>query len=400
MKQRKFYGNRLRDARLFRGYTLTELADKTEISKQSLSLYENDKNIPSHENIINIAAYLDFPIEYFWCNDYYEVKAETTYFRSQASTNKKDRIAQKIKLEHVIKIYRILLDYVKFIDINLPEVNFKGSNNPMNYDSVEVFTEIELIASKVREYWELNQEPIINLQYLLEKNGVIVTGFTLNESKIDAFSQRIQLSDGYNVYIIALGLGSKPKERLNFDMAHELGHILLHPWEDDLETLSRLEFKGLEKQANMFASAFLLPKDTFTNDISKYPTDLRYYQYLKNKWNVSIQAMIYRTQQLNIITPNQYSYLMRQISKKGWRKKEPGDLPGKLNENVFQEAIDVLFENRYFNANSFIQKLKDYGIILYPHDIEDLLQLRKGILDILEQEEKKTARIIELKDIF
>ena len=40
-----------------------------------------------------------------------------------------------------------------------------------------------------------------------------------------------------------------------------------------------------------------------------------------------MQAMIYRAHQLKAITDNQYQYMMRQVSKKGWRTNEPGDTP-------------------------------------------------------------------------
>ena len=38
-----------------------------------------------------------------------------------------------------------------------------------------------------------------------------------------------------------------------------------------------------------------------------------------------MQAMIYSAHQLKAITDNQYQYMMRQVSKKGWRTNEPGD---------------------------------------------------------------------------
>ncbi|GJM78297.1 hypothetical protein HMSSN139_07930 [Paenibacillus sp. HMSSN-139] len=40
---------------------------------------------------------------------------------------------------------------------------------------------------------------------------------------------------------------------------------------------------------------------------------------------MSISAMIVRAYQLKAINYNQYQYLMRQVSKKGWRTKEPLD---------------------------------------------------------------------------
>ncbi len=398
MEAKKFYGDRLRSARIYRGLTLTELAKQTGISKQSLSLYENDNNTPPLENVLSLATHLDFPMDFFWQKDFCRTNTDTTYFRSQATANKKDRLAQKEKLEYVIKIYEVLTQYIDFRDINLPSIPFVGSTDPLDDDSFSVMQEIEQIADTVRNYWNLGRGPIENLQYKLEENGLIVTGFTLNESKIDAFSQRIFSNDNCNIFVIALGLGSKPQERLNLDMAHELGHILLHPWGENLDVLSKTEFNGREKQANMFASALLLPKDTFGNEIAMYPTDLDYYKHLKKKWHMSIQAMIYRTQQLSIITPNQYTYLMKQVSKNGWRTKEPGDSPGSLNETIFQGAIDILFENNYFDAASFMKELKKYGITLHSTDIEDLLQLRKGTLKVEPKlEDKKVVPIVQLR---
>ena len=44
MDQKKFNGERLRIARIYNGISLTDLADRAEISKQSISLYEKGKN--------------------------------------------------------------------------------------------------------------------------------------------------------------------------------------------------------------------------------------------------------------------------------------------------------------------------------------------------------------------
>ena len=115
----------------------------------------------------------------------------------------------------------------------------------------------------------------------------------------------------------------------------------------DIETLSNDEFKERERQANKFASSFLLPRDTFLADCRKYPTELEYYRNLKNDWEVSIQAMIFRANDLDVISNNQYQYLMRQVSSRGWRKKEPGDYPYTLNENIFKMAIKLLLDNDY-----------------------------------------------------
>lgn len=76
-----------------------------------------------------------------------------------------------------------------------------------------------------------------------------------------------------------------------------------------------------------------------------------------------MQAMIYRAHQLKAIPDNQYQYIMRQVSKKGWRTNEPGDTPYYFNENIFQGAIDVLFEADYLNPNTFLQLFKNIQIV-------------------------------------
>lgn len=244
----------------------------------------------------------------------------------------------------------------------------------------------------MREYWDIGKGSIKDLQYILEKNGIIVTGFGTNENKIDAFSQRTIVA-GNDIYFIAVALGDRPEGRIRFDMAHELGHILLHPWSEDLEAITKDEFKARERQANMFASAFLLPMDSFGKDAASYPTDLKYYQFLKNKWNVSIQAMIYRTHQLGIISDNQYQYLMRQVSKNGWKLKEPGDVPFYLSENIFQGAIDLLMEENVLEVKELLELFRKNGVTLYSEDIEELLYLRPNTLKV----DEKVVPILHLR---
>lgn len=392
MVEKKFYGARLKNARMYRGLTLTELAKRTEISKQSLSLYENDNNTPDHMKVRDLASELSFPYDYFFQKDNYMAKTETTYFRSLASATKKDRTAQSIKLEYVAKMYEILLEYISFPVMNLPSANFEGYDDVFECESPEAIQEIENIAETVRKYWEVGTGPIKDFQYLLEKNGIIVTGFDTKEDKIDAFSQRT-IVVGNDIYFIAVALGNRPEGRIRFDMAHELGHILLHPWSEDLEAITKDEFKARERQANMFASAFLLPRCSFGKDIAAYPTDLQYYQFMKKKWKVSIQAMIYRTHQLGIMSDNQYQYLMRQVSKNGWRQREPGDEPYSLNENIFQGAIDLLLEQNVLATKQILELFKRSGVTLYPEDIEELLHLRSNTLQV----EEKVIPILQLR---
>ncbi len=387
----KINGDHIKSARLFRGLSLSDLSNKTGITKQALSLYENETIRPEISKLVAIAQALDFPIEYFMSLDNFQVKTESTYFRSLLSTPKIARTAQSVRVEFIAKIYEILIDYVDFPDRNFPDIAFSGRNAFSECADEEETSEIESIATQCRKFWGLGFGPIVNLQKTVESNGIIITSLFTDKDEIDAFSQRT-IINGNSVYIIVLN-STKNNVRTRFDIAHELGHIFLHPWSENIEELSRQEFKERESQANKFAGAFLLPRESFGNDVSHYPTKLEYYLHLKEKWNVSIQAMIYRTHQLKIISTTQYQYLMRQISKRGWRSCEPYDRPFDIEKTLLQEAIELLFSSGEMKPYDLMTALKSKGLYMRHEDVEDLLSIERDSL----KETTSVPKLIRLK---
>ena len=79
---------------------------------------------------------------------------------------------------------------------------------------------------------------------------------------------------------------------------------------------------------------------------------------------------------------------MRRYSKNGWKNGEKDDVPYYLNENIFQGAIDLLFDAKVFTPATLTKELKNNNVILYPSEIEELLHLRKGTLDIKDNQPK------------
>ena len=387
----KINGDHIKSARLFRGLSLSDLSNKTGITKQALSLYENETIRPEISKLVAIAQALDFPIEYFMSLDNFQVKTESTYFRSLLSTPKIARTAQSVRVEFIAKIYEILIDCVDFPDRDFPDIAFSGRNAFSECADEEETSEIESIATQCRKFWGLGFGPIVNLQKTVESNGIIITSLFTDKDEIDAFSQRT-IINGNSVYIIVLN-STKNNVRTRFDIAHELGHIFLHPWSENIEELSRQEFKERESQANKFAGAFLLPRESFGNDVSHYPTKLEYYLHLKEKWNVSIQAMIYRTHQLKIISTTQYQYLMRQISKRGWRSCEPYDRPFNIEKTLLQEAIELLFSSGEMKPYDLMTALKSKGLYMRHEDVEDLLSIERDSL----KETTSVPKLIRLK---
>ena len=98
---------------------------------------------------------------------------------------------------------------------------------------------------------------------MLQSKGFVIAKLKIRTKKVDAFS-----TQRYGVPYIFLGDDKDSSVRLRFDLAHELGHLLLHKdvdkdeLEDDKDLYDKIEY-----QANYFASAFLLPLETFNKEV-------------------------------------------------------------------------------------------------------------------------------------
>lgn len=362
-----FSGDRLRTARIYRNMTISDLADKISVSKQAISQYEKELIAPKPEVLFKLVSILEFPMAFFTEQGDVKTKIENTFFRALSSTRTLDLNTQEIKTEIIVRIYNFLSGYLNFPRLDLP-----------NTDQIES-SEIEEVASMVRSYWGLSEEPIINMVSLLEKKGMIISSFATETDKIDAFTQ-IHTINGEQQFCIVLGNDKQSMVRRNFDAAHELGHIILHNKLINIKDLSNDEFKKIESEANQFAASFLMPKNAFFADLTN-PTNIDSYLKLKKKWKISIAAMVMRAKQLGRINATQYQNLMKQISYRKWRKGEPYDDIWEVQKpQLFKKAIKILKENNVLSANQLMMELSKAKYTIYPKEVEILLDLEPGTL--------------------
>lgn len=383
MIQRQFNGSRLREGRIYRGLTITDLAAELGVSKQMISKYENDKAVPNLDALLTLTRILKFPKEYFYETSV-EVKTGSTYFRSLLSTGKKEREMHYDRVKYLTIIRALLEEYVDFPELDVPDFSDQDTER------------VEEIAEKVREAWSLEDKPIKDIIYLLETKGFVISSLMLGKKSIDAFGSQ-HVVNGKQYYSIVLGNDKKSFYRRQFDVAHELGHKVLHDPYLNIDDLSKEEFKQIEQEANDFAAAFLLPKESFLRDVSIHPNDLMYYKLLKKKWSVSIGAMVMRAYKLGAINEGTYQYMQRSISNKGWRTKEPLDDVKDLRDPVsMKQAVELLIENDYISGDTFMQKLSQhYGLSLLREEVEELLGLEEGYL---KTEVSYTGNIVSIKD--
>lgn len=362
-----FNGDRLKKARIYRGLTVAELAERVDCQRQTLSMYELSKSRPADRGIIEkIALELGFPTKFF-SESTSPIIAGTIYFRSLLTTNKKYRHEQVIKMEFLSQVYAMLQDYIEFPPYEPVSLNHLAP---------------EEAATELRRAWALGDGPIDNLVSVAEQHGILVTTFSASTDDVDAFSSLVAIGD-MPTFLIAYSSNKMSAARIHFDVAHELGHICLHDyWGEDIEETSKEEFKKKERQANEFAAAFLLPESSFKQDALAGPQTISYYKQLKRKWKVSIAAMIRRAEKLGVMSAENYQMLIRQMQRRGQRKEEPlDDVLMTAGPSLLKTSVVMLLQESVFTPEEFMNELSnEYGLSIDAAEVEYLLDLPSGTL--------------------
>jgi len=327
---RRIIPSRLRDARLAHGINQTELAASVGISRQAISAFESGEKGPDLDTMALIAETLRQPLSFFAAEDA-DVFGESSprFFRVCGPETKKRNLMCDILGKWFVQTSRYLYDLVTFPEVNIPGFS-PNSGNRYTED------EIEHAAEETRRRWGLGVGPISNVVGLLETNGVVLCRYEVVDQKIEAFS----FWNGARPFIF-LASEKDSAVRSRFDAAHELGHLVLHKWlgPDELEDPRVL--KLIEAEANRFASAFLLPRKSFPNEV--YTSRLDAFVELKKRWKVAIQAMVYRCKDLGIFDEFQVTNLYKQISFRKWRTKEPLDDQIPLEQpRLLKKAVEAI----------------------------------------------------------
>ncbi len=324
---------KLKEARLARGYNTNELAKLFGVTRQAINKYEQGQMNPNPEIMKKYLDNLNFSMAYYVTPICQSTKNESAIlFRSLATATESSRNMVAVRAEW---IKRIIMFFEKYIDF--PKTGF----NRALHKEIYCDDDIEELAERLRMEWKIGFGPIDNISVLLQNHGAIIAKTNLYVEKSDACSKWVDKKP-----IIFL-TSNKSAVHSRFDLAHELGHFILHNI-DIKEYLDQKNIKLLDKEANRFAGAFLLPRSTFVKEIVS--TSLDYFIELKKRWKVSIAAMIYRCKDLGILSESQTSYLWKQMVTRKIRIKEPLDDKIVFEEpTILKDAFELLIENNIMN---------------------------------------------------
>lgn len=351
-------------ARELRSLSKKELAEKIGKSPSAVTKMEQGTLVPELDTFFTISRILNVEPAFFSRQTTETTKLDLTtcFFRSARTVS----LGEKRRTTRLGSFAFEILEYFESLGVKFP----KDKISPLADISKTYSTEdIERIALNVRLKLEIGSGPISNLTRTLEKNGVFVVNLIGEEfEKVDAFSTKI---NGRPVMLLCY---SKPASRLLFDLAHELGHLILHD-EDSMRNANE------EKEANRFASAFLMPWKTFSEECPKR-WNLDAFLHMKKRWKISIAAMLYRARDLEIISYASYTRAVKRMSMLGYRKEEPGE-PEKEKPVLFHQAIDLLQDkiNIYDIQNVVPLSLGELERVIYnqcvPRELIEKISIKK-----------------------
>jgi Zn-dependent peptidase ImmA (M78 family) len=199
----------------------------------------------------------------------------------------------------------------------------------------------------------------------------VASRFDLEANALDAFS----LWDDYTRRpLLILSADKRSAARSRFDAAHELGHLLLHRNVPRPLLYHKPTFQLVERQADHFGRAFLLPARPFSRDFV-LPT-LNAIKSLKPKWKVSIGLMIKRAEDLGLVSPDQANRLWINRSRLQWVKREPYDDELEPEQPVLlARSLRLIIESNVLSRPDLMD-----SIALSAEDVEALACLPRGYL--------------------
>jgi Zn-dependent peptidase ImmA (M78 family)/DNA-binding XRE family transcriptional regulator len=276
--------------------TLAALAKEIGVTPRTVARWESGEANPLPDSISALANALQFPVSFFYAPDVEELTEDSVSFRALSKTTagrRKSAIAAG-------RLAILLADWMeRRFRLPQPDIPTLPGYTP------------ETAAQVVRERWGLGSKSITNVVHLLEAHGIRVFSLAADISTVDAFSFYSERGTPFAVVNTA-----RSGERQRFDLAHELGHLVLHC--EDIVPQGR----ETESQAQRFAAAFLMPRE----DVMAQPlwnADVQRILRAKRRWRVAAMALTHRLRELDMLTEWGYRDACVYLSQAGYRKAEP-----------------------------------------------------------------------------
>ena len=356
-----FDGKRLAHARVSRGLRKKELADLIRVTPSAVTQYEQGSSSPGPSVIAELSLVLSYPPSFFERGrPRSEISHDECHFRRLRSTSKLERSRVLARAELLMELVGVVERHgVAFPPLDLPNdlSRFAGS-----------LSHVEEVAVNLRKGWGLGIGPIDNMVRLLESKGCIVTRLHSESESVDAFSTWMPRRP-----LVVLSSNKDNVERSRYDAAHELAHLVFH---HDAEPGSR----HIEEQAHKLGAAILMPAQAIRKEFPRRFSWEKYFD-LKERWKVSLAALVRRARDLGIISKATYKRTMVQYSTYGWRNGEPGNLTQPEQPVLIPKALSALDARLGITIATIAEEL-----CIKPIDLQSLYSPQENKLVVSPEE--------------
>lgn len=351
-----FSPERLTLARQLEGLRKSELAARLGKSSTAVAAWETGTKRPTAANISELALSLGVTPDFFGPRGTpADSESPIPHFRSLRSTSQRARDQAFAYGLLAVDVAEALEKHVEFPEVSVPEFEVApddGEGAP------------EEAARHLRSQWGLGDGPLKHLVRLLENHGVLVVFSPPATSAVDAYS-----FESASRPVVVLNPTKRDYYRQRFDVAHELGHLVMHR---DAEPGGRT----VEDQANRFASELLMPADVL-RDLLPTAMNARAWDLLgslKEQWGVSIQALLFRARRLGCIGDVTYRNAVITLTQRGWRRNEPGLIAAQEQPSMLPRSVELL-DSEGIDRDSLVGQART------PHDLFDVVTARAPQFD-------------------
>lgn len=242
----------VRRLRAFKNMSQGKVAENAGISLQAYRNIENGRSIPRVDTLQKVANTFGVGIHELVV----PVRSLTQVrFRALKKMTAREQIVVEVGswLEKFDALEELLGDHVRYNFSDLAAILERDCETPC--DPVEV-------AKRARAALGLGaKEPIFDICGLLESAGIKVFPYSFTNDSF--FGLSVGPDDGGPAIVVNVNK-RMPVERWIFSAAHELGHLLLHLGSFDVKQAA--EDNVEEKEADVFASHFLVPNARFESE--------------------------------------------------------------------------------------------------------------------------------------
>lgn len=328
-------GARLRIARDAVGYKLDKASQESGIGISSLSEFENGKREPKFSQLSRLAEIYKRPIDFFLTD---KPLAEPIMLGRDGPGNPEERKQTKAEFRQLCQQYRrleVLLGEVH--NVELPQLNRSAAE----FD----YRQAGQLAEKVQREFQLGDIPSASLKQILEERYYVkIFHLSSSGSAISTVSEEFGPA-------VLLNSGSV-RWRRNFDLAHELFHVLTWKIFRTVTTEKDKPTEREEKLANAFASRLLLPTDAVKSRVDAVIGEQREATFgaldeIAREFGVSIDALLWRLVYLYNLPPERVEgYIQESKKVKTMRPRRQSDKPDELPERYCSLAIRALRDGR------------------------------------------------------